>query len=151
MKRGQGTCSTFKAFNLTYLHILRAGMVYITMVCARTQVRSRKKLCRRNPPYSILTQNIPRGTCTYQNRPNMVHACTQVCSRGTVPQSYIQANRYPFMHVPIYLSALQDFRPLFNSPQKQTFISCFLPKDLALSQVSTRICFYSKTVFGSAI
>ena len=24
MKRGRGTCSTFKAFNLTYLHILRS-------------------------------------------------------------------------------------------------------------------------------
>ena len=31
MKRGRGTCSTFKAFNLMYLHILRAGMVYVTL------------------------------------------------------------------------------------------------------------------------
>ena len=28
MKRGQGMCGTFKAFNLTVLHVLRAGMVY---------------------------------------------------------------------------------------------------------------------------
>ena len=31
MKRGWGTCGKFKAFNLTYLHVLRAGMVYITL------------------------------------------------------------------------------------------------------------------------
>ena len=29
IKRGWGTCGTFKAFNLTYLHILPAGIVYI--------------------------------------------------------------------------------------------------------------------------
>ena len=28
MKRGLGPCSTFKVFNLTYLHVLHAGMVY---------------------------------------------------------------------------------------------------------------------------
>ena len=29
MKGGRGTCSTFKVFNLTYLHVLRAVMVYM--------------------------------------------------------------------------------------------------------------------------
>ena len=29
MKQGWGTCGTFKVINLTYLHVLRAGMVYI--------------------------------------------------------------------------------------------------------------------------
>ena len=28
-KQGWGMCSAFKAFNLTYLHVLHAGMVYI--------------------------------------------------------------------------------------------------------------------------
>ena len=47
IKQGRGTCSTFKVINLIYLHILRAGIVYITLwyvhvprsvleVCART-------------------------------------------------------------------------------------------------------------------
>ena len=42
MKRGWGTCCTFKVINLTYLHVLRAGMVYIkqTMVRACTIVCS---------------------------------------------------------------------------------------------------------------
>ena len=31
IKRGWGTSGTFKVINLTYLHILRAGMVYITL------------------------------------------------------------------------------------------------------------------------
>ena len=31
MKRGRGMCGVFQAFNLMYLHILRAGMVYITL------------------------------------------------------------------------------------------------------------------------
>ena len=31
MKRGRGTCGTFKVINLTYLHVLCAGMVYITL------------------------------------------------------------------------------------------------------------------------
>ena len=31
MKRGLGMCSMFKAFNLTYLQVLHAGMVYITL------------------------------------------------------------------------------------------------------------------------
>ena len=39
-------------------------------VCARTQVCSRG------------TCTYFKGTCTYQNRPNMVCAGTQVCSRG---------------------------------------------------------------------
>ena len=30
MKQGRGTCGTFKVINLTYLHVLHAGMVYIT-------------------------------------------------------------------------------------------------------------------------
>ena len=31
MKQGRGMCGTFKVFNLMYLHILCAGMVYITL------------------------------------------------------------------------------------------------------------------------
>ena len=31
MKRGLGMCGTFKAFNLTYLHSLHVGMVYIPL------------------------------------------------------------------------------------------------------------------------
>ena len=31
MKRGRGTCGTFQSYKLTYLHKLRAGMVYITL------------------------------------------------------------------------------------------------------------------------
>ena len=27
IKRGRGMCGTFKAFSLTYLHVVRAGMV----------------------------------------------------------------------------------------------------------------------------
>ena len=41
MKQGQGTSGTFKAFNLTYLHALHAGMVYLyrlTLLHARTNV-----------------------------------------------------------------------------------------------------------------
>ena len=29
MKQGWGTCGTFKVINLTYLHVLSAGMVFI--------------------------------------------------------------------------------------------------------------------------
>ena len=36
MKRGRGMCGMSQSYKLTYLHILRAGMVYITMVCAHT-------------------------------------------------------------------------------------------------------------------
>ena len=31
MKRGRGTCGTFKVINLTYLHVLHAGMVNIVL------------------------------------------------------------------------------------------------------------------------
>ena len=31
MKRGRGTCGTFQSYKLMYLHILRAGMVFITL------------------------------------------------------------------------------------------------------------------------
>ena len=39
MKRGRGTCGMFKAFNLMYLHVLRAGIVFVVVcseVCAHT-------------------------------------------------------------------------------------------------------------------
>ena len=31
MKRGWGTCGMFKAFNIIYLHVFCAGMVYIAL------------------------------------------------------------------------------------------------------------------------
>ena len=35
MKQGRGTCSTFKAFNLTYLHILCSQVPRSVLVCSR--------------------------------------------------------------------------------------------------------------------
>ena len=45
MKRGWGTCGMFKAFNLTYLQILRAGMVYITLWYVHVPVRAHTGMC----------------------------------------------------------------------------------------------------------
>ena len=47
MKQGQGTCGTFKVINLTYLHVLGAGMVYITvhaLICAVFENSQRQTL-----------------------------------------------------------------------------------------------------------
>ena len=63
MKHGRGMCSTLKVINLTYLHVVRAGMVYITIWYV--------------PIYRLTLH----------------------------------------MHVPKYLLALHDFRPVFNSPR----------------------------------
>ena len=46
MKRGRGMCGTVKAFNLMYLHVLRAGMVYLAIWYVHAPVRSRTKLYR---------------------------------------------------------------------------------------------------------
>ena len=75
MKRGWGTCDRFKVFNLTYLHVLHTGIVYITL--------------------------------GYMHVPRYVH----------VPLGQNCIDRLTLhVHVPTYLLALHDFRPLFNSP-----------------------------------
>ena len=94
IKRGWGTSGTFKVINLTYLHILRAGMVYITLWYVHVPryvhipLGSRYLLGQHKPPlkfnfkgilfYTILTQryvHVPKlwpwseltiGTCAYQ-------------------------------------------------------------------------------------
>ena len=45
MKQGQGTCCTFKAFNLTYLHVLRAGIVYISLWSVHALELTRLGMC----------------------------------------------------------------------------------------------------------
>ena len=53
MKQGRSTCGTFKVINLTYLHVLRAGMVYITlwyMHIPKYAARPKEKLCQTTLP-----------------------------------------------------------------------------------------------------
>ena len=81
MKRGWGTCGTFKAFNLTYLHVLRSGMVYITLWYVHLPRYGLGQKCIEQYNFDLERTEVCERT---QNVPNMVRACTKQTSEHTM-------------------------------------------------------------------
>ena len=114
MKQGWGTCSTFKAFNLTYLHVLCAGMVYIN--------KRVFNYCQ------TIVLSLSRGQLSGSPSVQALHLSgTPALHLVLDPLAVIFLDNclymlcQPFTHIPKYFLALHNFRPSFNSPFRNQF------------------------------
>ena len=105
MKRGQGTCSRFQSFQLTY-------HAHTTLI----------DIYRQSPIFSLVTNTQLRYNhvwyvCIPLNRPRYVHVPNRPLNRPRyvhVPL-YVQS----YMNVPTYLLAQNVYGPRFTSPHQR--------------------------------